>query len=39
MENYVHGIINDVAQKQALFAKQANPLNEITGEMLLNRNV
>ena len=34
MENYVQGIINDVAQKQDLFAKQANPLNEITGDEL-----
>lgn len=39
MENYVQGVIDDVAQKQGAFATQDNPLDEITGEMLLSRNV
>lgn len=39
MENHVQGIINDLAQKKADFDMSLNPLNEITGEMLLSRNV
>lgn len=39
MGNYVQGIVNDLAQKKAEFKQTLNPLNEITGEMLLNRNV